>query len=331
MAGAEIQANAIWTALHGLPLRDVAAVINLLLVAMLSFAVPLLRIRLRVLPAALMGPLLALGLLAGAQIAFDHGAIVWLSAPLLAVALGTVTMIIASHLSETATRRRVAQDNDVLEAKVRERTQQLRRTQLEILQRLSRAAEWRDEDTGLHITRMGKLSELLAEALGLPAHETETLGHAAVAHDMGKIAIPDRILLKPGPLTPDERIEMQRHAAIGASMLGDSESDVMQLAETIARTHHERWDGSGYPDGLRGPEIPLAGRICGLCDVFDALVSERTYKQPWPLDRALDEIAAQRGRHFDPELVDAFLEIAAPAYRRLYGAGVTKPRVDRAA
>ncbi len=133
--------------------------------------------------------------------------------------------------------------------------------------------------------------------MGLSTPEAERLGNAAVAHDIGKIAIPDRILLKPGRLTSEEREEMQRHALIGASMLCESRSPVTQLAETIARMHHERWDGAGYPNGLSGTDIPLAGRICGICD---ALVSERPYKQGWPLGEALDEIRAQGGQHLRP-------------------------------
>ncbi len=233
-------------------------------------------------------------------------------------AAGTLAMVVASHLSESFERRRVSRDNEILEARVRERTQELRETQLEILQRLSRAAEWRDGDTGRNIVRMARLSQELAAAIGLSPAETETLGHAAVAHDIGKIAIPDRILLKPGKLTPEERKEMERHASIGATMLSGSRSAVMQLAETIALTHHERWDGSGYPRGLRGTDIPLPGRICALCDVFDALMSERPYKRPWSLSETLAEIRAQRGRQFDPDLVEVFADIASQLCADLY-------------
>jgi hypothetical protein len=318
MSGPEIQANALWTALHGLPLRDAGLWLNLGLVVLLGFAIPLLRLRLPVLPAAMVAVVLAGGFLLAAQVAFAHGTVVRVVAPLLALTIGTVAMIVASHLAETAVRRRVARQNDELEVRVRERTAELRRTQLEILQRLSRAAEWRDEDTGRHVERMGELSERLGRTLGMSPAQAETLRHAAVAHDIGKIAVPDRVLLKPGRLTPEEREEMQRHALIGASMLSGSESEVMQLAETIARTHHERWDGAGYPDGLSGEDIPLAGRICAVSDVFDALVSERPYKRAWSVDEALDEIAAQRGRHFDPAVVDAFLPIARRAHAELY-------------
>jgi response regulator RpfG family c-di-GMP phosphodiesterase len=318
MSGPEVQANAIWTAMHGLPLRDAPLPIEVGLVLLLGVAIPLVRLRLRVLPAALAAPAVAAVFVVTVQMAFSRGTVAWVAAPLTALTIGTVAMILASHLAETATRRRVARDNDKLEEKVRQRTAQLRRTQLEILQRLSHAAEWRDGDTGQHVERIGRLCERLGEALGMAPSEAETLRHAAVAHDIGKIAVPDRILLKPGALTEEEREEMQRHAMIGASMLRGSESEVMQLAETIAHTHHERWDGTGYPRGLSGEDIPLAGRVCAVCDVFDALLSERPYKPAWTFDDALAEILCQRGSHFDPTVVDAFVPIARAAYAALY-------------
>ena len=234
MAGPEIEANAIWTALHGLPLRDARTVLDILLVLLLAATPALLRLRLRVLPSALAGIALAAAFAVTAQVAFDHGAVLWVSAPLLAAVLGTVTMIVASHVSETLLRRRTAHDNDVLEARVRERTRELRETQLEILERLSRAAEGRDEETGQHVARIGRLSHRLALAIGLPEDEAEAIGNAAVAHDIGKIAVPDRILLKDGPLDEAERHEIQRHAAMGATILSDSRSPVVRLAETLA-------------------------------------------------------------------------------------------------
>ncbi|MDX6721971.1 MAG: hypothetical protein QOD73_375, partial [Solirubrobacteraceae bacterium] len=318
MSGPEIQANAIWTALHGLPLRDAAPALDLALIALLSLVIPLVRLRLRVLPAALLAPVAAVAFVVLAQVLFAADTVVWVVAPLVALAISTVAMIVASHLAESAARRSVTRHNDVLEGMVRERTAELRRTQLEILQRLSRAAEWRDEDTGQHVERIGALCQRLGLALGMSKAEAETLGHAAVAHDIGKIAVPDSILRKPDRLTADETEEMSRHVLIGASMLSGSESEVMQLAESIARTHHERWDGTGYPAGLAGEEIPLAGRICAVCDVFDALVSERPYKAAWALGDALDELVRERGGDFDPAIVDAFLPIAARAHSDLY-------------
>jgi putative two-component system response regulator len=194
---------------------------------------------------------------------------------------------------------------------VRERTAELEDTQLEVVRRLARAAEWRDEETGEHVERIGILCERLALAAGWSAADAETLRHASVLHDVGKIGVPDRVLLKPGPLDSEEWAIMKTHAEIGASMLSGSTSPLVQLGEQIARTHHERWDGSGYPNGLRGEEIPIAGRIVAICDVFDALRSRRPYKPAWSLEDAITEISMQRGRHFDPELVDRFLPLAA--------------------
>jgi hypothetical protein len=329
MAGAEIQANAIWSALHGVPLRSAPLIVNVLLVLLLGCAGPLLRARLRVVIAAAATGAVALAYVVAIQVAFVHGSVVWAVAPLVALITGTVTMVVASHAAETRERRRVAHDNDLLEARVRERTRELRETQLEILQRLAGAAEWRDEDTGAHVNRIGTLSHRLALTAGLSEHEAEMILHASTAHDIGKVGIPDAILLKPGALTPGERRTMQGHAAIGASMLAGSSAPLLQLAEQIARTHHERWDGSGYPSGLRGEQIPLAGRICAVADVFDALVSPRPYKRAWTLDEAVAELRAQRGRDFDPALVDAFLSFAEDAYAELYGAFTPEPASAR--
>jgi CHASE2 domain-containing sensor protein len=325
MSGPELQANAIWTALHGLPLRNAPGPLDVLAVLALALIPPVLRRRWRVLPAALLTVVAGVGYALVAQLVFVQGSVIWVSAPLVALAAATVGMVVASHLAETQARRRALRDNDVLEERVRERTHQLRETQLEILRRLARAAEWRDEETGAHVERIGLLTQRLALRIGLDEDEAELLLHASTAHDVGKIGIPDRILLKPGRLTPEERTEMERHALIGAAMLGESDSPLLQLAETIARTHHERWDGTGYPAGLAGEDIPLAGRICAIVDVFDALVSERPYKHAWDLTEALDLLEAERGRHFDPELADAFLAIAPAAYAELYNAPAAQP------
>jgi putative two-component system response regulator len=203
----------------------------------------------------------------------------------------------------------VADENEVLDARVRERTAELHDAQLEIVRRLALAAESRDEETGDHIDRISRLCYELGRAIGLPEPEAELLRHASVLHDVGKIGIPDRILLKPGKLDPDEWETMKAHAEIGASILAGSATPLLQAAEEIALTHHERWDGSGYPGGLAREEIPLAGRICAICDVFDALRSERPYKGPWPREDALAEIRNQSGSHFDPRLVEVFLRI----------------------
>jgi response regulator RpfG family c-di-GMP phosphodiesterase len=258
----------------------------------------------------LTAPVLAVAYLGLAYLAFLQGWIIPVVAPLAGLALSAVGTVTASYLTERRERRRVALHNAVLEQAVRERTAELHDTQLEVVRRLAHAAEWRDEDTGAHVERIGILCERLALAAGFSATDAETLRHAAVLHDVGKIGVPDRVLLKPDRLDEDEWEIMKTHAEIGASMLAGSPSPLVQLGEEIARTHHERWNGTGYPAGLRGEEIPLAGRICAICDVFDALRSRRPYKDAWTLDEAIAEIERQRGRHFDPALVDLFLPLA---------------------
>jgi len=177
----------------------------------------------------------------------------------------------------------------------------------EIIRTLCTAAELRDNETGLHILRIGHYAARLAAAIGLPPDEQETILLTAPMHDVGKIGVPDRILLKPGRLTPDEYAEMQSHTTIGAKILS-SNAPLITAARTIALTHHEQWDGSGYPAGLAGEQIPLHGRLCAIADVFDALTMARPYKQPWPLEQAVEHIRSQAGRHFDPTVVAAFLE-----------------------
>ncbi|UMY17517.1 HD domain-containing protein [Methylobacterium organophilum] len=186
----------------------------------------------------------------------------------------------------------------VAEASARER---------EIIRRLMLAAEFRDDQAGDHLTRVAGCVIAIAEGLGLSEAEANDIALASTMHDIGKIGIPDTILLKPGPLTDAERQEMQQHALRGFRMLNDSPSRLLQLAAEIALTHHERWDGKGYPQGLSGTEIPLAGRIIAVADVFDALTSARVYKPAWPLEKARDHLKAQAGTHFDPDCVAAFL------------------------
>lgn len=203
----------------------------------------------------------------------------------------------------------VRDQNRMLEEKVRERTRELRETQLEIVLRLARTTEYRDNDTGFHITRMSLYCHSLGCAAGMSEEECELLRHSSPMHDVGKVAIPDHILHKPGKLDPDEWEIMKTHAAIGANILSGSRSELLQMAEEIALTHHEKWDGTGYPNGLKGEEIPLVGRICGLCDVFDALTSERPYKKAWSVEEAVTEIQRGSGKHFDPRLVERFMQI----------------------
>ncbi len=203
----------------------------------------------------------------------------------------------------------VRDNNKTLEIKVAERTQELERTQRDVIYRLGRAAEFRDNETGMHVIRMSVYSKLLAQHIGLPDKECELILNASPMHDIGKIGIPDRILLKKGKLTDEEWKIMKTHAEIGAKLLSGSASKLMQLAETIALTHQERWDGSGYPQELKGTAIPLVGRLVALADVFDALTSERPYKRAWTVEEATQEIIAKNGILFDPELVTAFQEI----------------------
>ncbi|TAN51808.1 MAG: response regulator [Methylococcaceae bacterium] len=199
--------------------------------------------------------------------------------------------------------------NRVLEEQVRQRTQELENTRLEIIRRLGRAAEYRDNETGAHVIRMSKYCALLGEQVGMDVKACELLLNASPMHDIGKIGIPDRILLKPGKLDAEEWAIMQTHAAIGAEMLSGHDSELLQMAEVIALTHHEKWDGTGYPRQLKGEDIPVVGRITAVCDVFDALTSVRPYKKAWSVADALAELEKLRGSHFDPLLVDKFHNI----------------------
>jgi response regulator RpfG family c-di-GMP phosphodiesterase len=309
MSGPEIQANAISTALRGMPLREAPGWTGVLALLLLGTLPALVHLRLRGLKAAVVSPLVALAFAGVVQAAFAKGWIVTATYPLLALALGTLSTMTTAFVVERRERRRVDEHNDVLEERVRERTAQLRETQLEIVQRLSQAAESRDGDTGEHIQRIRRMTHKLALAIGVPEDEAELIGHASAMHDVGKIGIPDRVLLKPGKLDADEWALMQSHTTIGAEILAGSNSALLQIAEEIALTHHERFDGTGYPQGLAGEAIPLGARITAICDVFDALRSQRVYKDSWTIDDAVAELEAQRGRHFDPALVDAFLAL----------------------
>lgn len=199
------------------------------------------------------------------------------------------------------------EQNHMLDEKVRERTLRLEEAQLEILERLAAAAEYRDDATGKHTKRVGQISGMIAHALQLPAAEVELIRQAAPLHDVGKIGIPDSILLKPGRLTDDEFEVMKTHTTIGARMLTNGRSALIHLAQCIALSHHERWDGTGYPGNIRGEDIPLVGRIVTLADVFDALTHERPYKAAWPVKEAMAEIERQSGQQFDPRVAAAFL------------------------
>jgi response regulator RpfG family c-di-GMP phosphodiesterase len=318
MAGAEVQANAIWTALHGLPLRSAPTGVDILLLALLALLAPLMRWRL---PLGAVGALTVLagaGFLAAAQFLFESGTIIDVAAPLVALLTGAFGAIAWSELAERRVRHRVTRDNELLEERVRERTADLAEAEREIAHRLGVAVEWRDAETGVHIGRMGRLCERLAREVGMTAAQADLLRHASALHDVGKVGIPDEILLKPGKLDPAEWAQMKTHTTIGASILSGSRSELVQLAEEIALSHHERWDGSGYPQGLSGAQIPLAARICAVCDVFDALLSPRPYKDAWPLGDVITELASLRGTQLDPALVDAFLPLAADLHGDLF-------------
>ena len=218
--------------------------------------------------------------------------------------------------------------NRELEAKVRERTAQLNSSRLQIIQTLGRAAEFKDEDTGLHVVRMSFYAKLIALAMGMTEEDAEALFDASPMHDIGKIGIPDRILQKPARLEESEWSVMQKHPEIGARIIGQvaEDSSLLELARIIAVSHHEKWDGSGYPHGLQGEAIPIEGRIVALADVFDALTSTRPYKREWPVEEALELIRSQSGSHFDPEVVAAMERVIGEmlAIKARYG----EPKAD---
>ncbi len=203
----------------------------------------------------------------------------------------------------------IKNQNVILDGMVKERTQELNQTRLEVIRRLGRAAEYRDDMTGFHIIRMSRYAQALGLAAGMSEKEADMLLNASPMHDIGKIGIPDSILMKPGKLEADEWATMQTHVDIGVEILSGSNFDLMDMAVEVAQNHHEKWDGSGYPRGLSGEDIPLVGRVVALADVFDALTTERPYKKAWSVEDAMTFIREQSGKHFDPRLVDLFEEI----------------------
>ncbi len=217
--------------------------------------------------------------------------------------LARVRNLIEAHFAH----RWLYDQKEVLADLVRQRTEEVQRTRLQIIHRLGRAAEYRDNETGYHIIRMSQMTAALAHHLGWDDEQCELILNASPMHDIGKIGIPDTILLKPGRFEPEEWEIMQTHAQIGADLLAGDDSPLLQMARSIALTHHEKWDGSGYPHGLAGTDIPQAGRIAAVTDVFDALTSSRPYKQAWPQEEAIAFIQQQSGSHFDPEIVEQFV------------------------
>lgn len=216
---------------------------------------------------------------------------------------------IRNQLEVTLLYEMVQNQNNILEEKVAERTQELQETRLEVIHRLGLAAEYRDNETGLHIIRMSKVSAELARAVGLSNNQCELILNSSPMHDIGKLGIPDSVLLKPGKLDAEEWEIMKTHTKIGAEILSGGDTELLEQARIIALTHHEKWDGSGYPEGLKGEAIPLEGRIVALADVFDALTSERPYKKAWPVEKAVEYIKEMSGSQFDPNLVDIFITI----------------------
>lgn len=213
---------------------------------------------------------------------------------------------IGNLLTMRRQQKALAEHAEWLMHEVARATRHLIEREEEIIWRLSRALDYRDNDTGEHTTRVANVARMLAEELGLSVTDCRTLYLATPLHDIGKVAIPDAVLSKPGKLAPDERALMQTHVTIGNHILADGNSELVRMAASIAATHHERWDGTGYPNRLAGDAIPLEGRIAAIADVFDALVSDRPYKRAWSLDEARREIQAGAGSQFDPACVAAF-------------------------
>lgn len=239
------------------------------------------------------------------QQALDSGATDFLSKP---INVADVVVRTRNHLRLRESLRDGRQDMSRLEREMKESAQSLvEQEQTVIIQRLTHLSGYRDEETGNHMRRMAHISQLIAQELGLDARFSDMLLLAAPMHDIGKVGIPDRILLKPGKLDPVERGIMQTHARIGHDLLKDSHSELLRMGAEIALTHHEQYSGAGYPDGLAGEAIPLTGRIVATADVFDALVNARHYKKAWALGDALEFMRNERGRHFDPACVTALL------------------------
>ncbi len=220
-----------------------------------------------------------------------------------------VTKRIRNLLEIVLLNKELQMQNQVLDQKVKERTAQLVLTQKEIIHKLCRAAEYRESSAGFHLIRISQFSSCLARSLGLSSYQCDLVASSSPMHDIGKIGIPDSILLKPGPLSPEEWTIMQTHPLLGAEILSGKESNLVVVASKIAVSHHEKWDGTGYPRRLKGEEIPIEGRIVAVADVFDSLISSRPYKSKWPMEKAIQEVMNSSGSHFDPYIVKKFGEV----------------------
>jgi len=219
---------------------------------------------------------------------FDAGAVDYITKP---ISPAIVKARVKTHLS-------LVQADELLNSR------------LQVVQRLGKAAEYKDNETGMHVMRMSHFAKELALAYGLTEQQAEILLHAAPMHDIGKIGIADSIMLKPGKLTDEEFSTMQKHPEIGAEIIGDcGDSILLNVAKSVSLTHHEKWDGTGYPKGLAGEDIPIEGRICAIADVFDALTSKRPYKDAWSIEDTVAFLKEQKGKHFEPKLVDLMIEI----------------------
>ena len=244
---------------------------------------------------------------------FELGAVDYITKP---IKPQVVTARVNTHIKLKQTEAKLENQNEILEEKVKIKTalleeslEKVKKASIETIYRLAKAAEYRDDDTGAHILRMSNYSAVIALAFGESRESAEKLLYSAQMHDLGKIGIPDSILLKPGKLNDREWSIMKQHPEIGAKILSNSGADVIELGKIISYNHHEKWDGTGYPRGLKGKNIPLEGRITAVADVFDALLSKRPYKEPYSTEKSLDIIKSGSGSHFDPEIVEAFFSV----------------------
>lgn len=254
----------------------------------------------------------ALSEVADEMLGFELGAADYITKP---VSPPIVHARVRAHLALSDQRRFLEQLVAERTSELEHSNRQLKQTHVDMLMQLGRASDYRDNETGRHVARVGNLSRLMGLASGLLESQAESLLYASMMHDTGKIGIPDHILLKPGKLTVDEFEIIKRHPEIGAEIIGDHDAEVLIMAREIALTHHEKWNGQGYPRGLAGFDIPLVGRIVAIVDVFDALTCVRPYKAAWTIEQALELIASESGQHFDPELVRLLLGMKAEVRR----------------